>query len=295
MTLPQAVQQAEAQADNLIKQQSNTEQSTTNNVAPETKPIETPVPQASNNDSGNWESKYRVLQGKYNKEIAELKAQQPSVPDLQPQVSQLTAQVQQLLTENEQLKNVQQQQAKPVESDSYLAEEYGEEFAQAVARQAQTLAAQEVATVKQELQQVNTQVTQSVEANKNQQLVSLLAKDGINFEQTDTDPLFMEWLNQVDGFSGQPRLSLLQQAFGQGDISRTASFYKAYAQQPAQQTNPYANHVEAASPNHSPDQVQNERPQWTPAQIDAFYDKVRRGQVSEQEVDRVEREIFSTY
>lgn len=243
--LPKSVREKAELVDKHF--QSNTEQKP---AAEEAKPtsVETPseqpqVPQASTvNDDINWKQRYATLDGKYkaevprlSEEIRQLKSQLSATPQNDAVISQMQQEINSLKQANQLL---EQQQSQPAESaielDKQLAEDYGEDFAQGVARVAQLQnkeLKQELENLKSQFNSTQQSMHQVTGEQKLSSFESMLLSKGITFAAVDNDPVFHQFLSTVDQRSGQTYQALMQSAYDNGDLARAASFYTEFSDQ----------------------------------------------------------------
>ncbi len=314
MTIPAALQ-AQINRANELQAQGNTGDAPTaetlENPEAQQPAQETPAqpkvdeqtaPQTSEPvDTRDYKQAYNVLKGKYDAEIPRLQAQLKAAQE-NPQdnylLTQLKEQNSALQTEIEQLKS-QQTQA-PIVDNGFLEDEYGEDFSSAIDAKVskQTEALQnEVETLKQMLNQQQSQVGQQTDAMKRASLQATLSKDGIDFQSLDTDPLFIDWVKQVDPFSGQPRMQMLVSAYQNNDLDRAALFYRQFNNEsstPTAPANPYENHAEAVAPAKFADAQTSTTP-WSPEQTQELYSKKAKGLISQADFEKLEVEMFNSY
>jgi hypothetical protein len=108
-----------------------------------------------------------------------------------------------------------------------------------------------VAPVAQRVDQVaqaTQHVGQRVAQNDQQSVLSMLASAVPSWQELNEDPGFLEWLDQVDPFSGAQRGALLKQAYKAHDGSRVVAFFNGYLKEHAAVTPPAASTPPAAVP-----------------------------------------------
>ncbi|WP_027251983.1 hypothetical protein [Photobacterium halotolerans] len=260
---------------------------------------ETPQPEpAPASDDVDWraraekaEQRYSVLQGKYNSEIARLKEQGNSgeVDALKRQVSQLQETISELRDKP------QHQPAAPVEGADLdqLREDYGADLIDGLMAAVRNSVMGEVSG---QFKQVQEATKADSFSTKQAVLSQRLAAQSINFEQVNNDPLFHDWLAKYDPDTGVQRQAQLMESFKNGNLDATAAMFREFVQgssspQPAQQQNPFEQHVQQTS--HAPAK-QTEAPQvptFTEAEIAKFYDDWSRGKITDAEAERMEAEI----
>lgn len=208
-----------------------------------------------------WQKRFEVLQGKYNAEV----------PRFQEQVNSLVAQVR-LLTEQLAAKTPAAETAPQMSAEEALdnlESEYGEAFTKAIDRRID----RRIGTViDQRLQPFAEKVSQveTVQAKTAQQLFDEeLSRTVPNWRTMDSDPGFLAWLDEIDEFTGVPRLRLLRDAYHKGDVGRTATFFNRYLN--SQQPLPTAQPPSTAQPSTVTPQhlvVPNKKGGGTQVQID---------------------------
>ncbi len=274
--------------------------------APEPKTIETPQnDQFTQETSIDWEARakaaeqrYKVLQGKYNKEVVEVRSSegQPQADNLE--VMKLKQQIESLQ------QTITQMQAKPEpeqpqhyqfsERAEQVREDYGEELFDTILDEADRRAQERAQQQMQQMQQSLSTVQQDSFATKKALLAQRLAGQSINFEQVNNDPVFHDWLKLYDPQTGVQRQTRLSQSFESGDLNTVSSMFVEFvngAQNPTQSVD-FTEHVQQATHAPTPTSDPQSRPIYTPQMISDFYARKRRGEYSEDEAQRIEREIF---
>src|SRR5215471_1284508 len=262
----------------------------------------------------DWEHRYRSLQGKYDREIPQMRAQIQSLEGLI--ATMRTAPPPPQLPPPETVRNIN-----PVIPEEDV-QAYGPELVEASRRWAR-------AEVRAELDQLHSEIStlrqgqtrQEAQASTNR-LESELSQDpdlgnGV-WQRLNHDANYIQWLQEVDPFSGVTRYVMLNHAYQNGDASRTAAFFKAYLREhtdcyrpppppPHTYNNGYVPPVDAGQPprledfaapgrgSATPGGGAPERRIWTNRDITAFYHDRTRGKYRgrEEEADRLERDIFA--
>lgn len=300
MSLTTRQQQAEELANSMI--QGNTE--TAPEATPE--PTHTPEPVAetpqatiepqtqpqATSDNVDWQAKYQVLQGKYNKEV---KAIHDKAALLDPTPTQNEADSA-LLQEVEQLRQklaqVQATNEQPTLNE-HLVSEYGEEFAKAVAETANA----QVAELRNEFDNRFSQQQQDISSwtteSKMTAVKQSLAGLKIDFNLVDNDPLFHDWMKESDPYSGQTRQTMMMSAFNQGELDRVTRFYTAFveANQVRAEQHPFSQHVEA--PPSAAQDIGATQAVFDPDAFQALHRKYQRGGISDAEFAKAEREMYA--
>lgn len=296
--------------------------------------VETPpvVPPVATPPAGDWEQKYRTLQGKYDSEIPGLRSQ---VNGLQQVLANLETRPPQQPAKPDPAPAATTVVAPPTSED---LEAYGPELIDAVRRwvrsEVQPLMDELRTKVdglgsnfqKVETSQRQTAVTNAREfvkaaLNNDQRLGALVAgsdgKETRFWIKTNLEPGFIAWVQQVDPFSGQIRQPLLQGAFDSGQSDRVLAFFNAYLSEHT------ASQVPASDPAHTPPPQEqqgagrptledfaapgrgsaappavgatSEKRTWSQPEIAAFYRDVNRGVYAGRDADklRTEQDIFA--
>lgn len=329
--IPAAVLRQSARADEIAREMgvANVPEldGGTTVVEPEAPPATAAVePPAAPPPATDWEQKFKTLQGKYDAEAPALRNQ---VASLERVISAIQA--------------PRPEAVKPAPATTTVVipekdvEEFGPDLIAAARRWARAEVDQEftslraeVATIKAQLTNVGTTQQQTVTMTARQSAMLGLdndpelgapapngarADDGTHqlWRVVNDDQSFTAWLNQVDPFSGQPRMRLLREAFDAGNAARMKVIFKAYlTEQTVTQGTP------APSPDHTPAQgtagptlesfaapgrsngpvpvgAPAEKRVWTHNDITAFYRDVNKGVYAERPADklRTEQDIFA--
>lgn len=292
--VPRAVLEAEAKADALLEelskaQQQQQSQQTDGTPPPneETPPQsqETPSPQ---NDSqtppagqqdDTWEHRFKVLQGKYNSEV----------PRFAHENKELKGRLDALQAELEVIKN-----AKPVEPlvKPEEIEQYGEgliDVARRIAREEIAGKQQEIDALKAQLTSVQTVTTNNVERDFFKSLAEMVP----DWQQLNEDAGFLKWLEEVDELTGSKKFDLLSRAEQSRDAVRVAKFFQTYKKTSSSWA---ANSARSLEQQLVPDTAKTpESPPakkiWTRPEISDFYNRLRRGVVSDKDAIAIEADI----
>ena len=292
--VPRAVLEAEAKADALLEELSKAQQqqqgqqtdgaSPSNEEAPP-QPTETPAP---TNDSqtppagqqdDTWEHRFKVLQGKYNSEV----------PRFAHENKELKSRLDALQAELEVIKN-----AKPVEPlvKPEEIEQYGEgliDVARRIAREEIAGKQAEIDALKAQLSSVQTVTTNNVERDFYKSLAEMVP----DWQQLNEDAGFLKWLEEVDELTGSKKFDLLSRAEQSRDAVRVAKFFQSYKKTSSSWA---ANSARSLEQQLVPDTAKTpESPPskkiWTRPEISAFYDRLRRGAVSDKDAIAIEADI----
>lgn len=277
---------------------------------PTADPAAAPAP-VGDPPADDWEKRYRTLQGKYDAEVPHLRGELASMQRLIAAMQHAPA------------PTAPAAPATTVPVAATIAPEdietYGEDLVTASRRWA-------AAEIQPRIDELVAQVRdlqggqQHIQAETVQQRVhTSLDADPVlagRWRDVNNDPLFIGWLQEIDPFSGSPRIELLRQAYSMGDAVRTARFFKTYlAEQTAvieppaaitPQTPPAGvasgrpSLEDLAAPGRSntapaPSGAPAEKRMWTSKQITAFYRDRTDGKYAGREADalRTEQDIFA--
>jgi hypothetical protein len=254
-----------------------------------------------------WEARYRTLQGKYDREIPQLRGQVGNLESL-------------LAT----MRTVSPPAAPPTPLATQIPEEdvtaYGPELIDSARRWAAAELAPTVQDLRNQIEQLKGQQAKSAVEKTQDRVKIALDRDpelAPYWEQLDTDPNFIRWLQEIDEYSGVSRQVMLNHAYASGDAIRTGRFFKRYLHEhtvipqsgngAGPQTPPPNGYVEAGSvdltnfaapgrtPNATPGTGAPEQRIWARHDIQAFYDDRTKGRYRgrEEYADRLERDIFA--
>lgn len=281
-TLPRAVVEAEERANKLqeefLKQQNQPE--------PEPQPpaVETPAPPAVQNDSpppqeDSWEHRFKVLQGKYNSEVPRFASENK---DLKNRLQLLEEQI-------DEMKNAKPPEllVKPEE-----IEQYGEgliDVARRVAREELASKDAVISKLQNEINSIKSVTTNVVSDNFFKSLTELVP----DWEALNANDNFLKWLDEVDELTGETRQSLLSKAESQRDPVRAAKFFNMFkktSQSWAANSNTSLEQ-QIVPPVNQPSSSPPSKKIWTRGEISDFYDRVRRGSISDTDATAIEADI----
>lgn len=282
-TLPRAVVEAEERANKLqeefVKQQNQPE--------PEPQPpvVEPPAPPAVPNDSppppqeDSWEHRFKVLQGKYNSEVPRFASENK---DLKNRLQTLEEQI-------DEMKNAKPPEllVKPEE-----IEQYGEgliDVARRVAREELATKDAAIAKLQNEINSIKSVTTNVVSDSFFKSLTELVP----DWEALNANDNFLKWLDEVDELTGETRQSLLSKAENQRDPVRAAKFFNLFkktSQSWAASSN-MSMEQQLVPPVNQPSSSPPSKKIWTRGEISDFYDRVRRGTISDNDAIAIEADI----
>lgn len=289
MLNPEPTQAPEAKQETEPQHKANPgqEAAVVENVVPEPTRVE-PTP------TSDWEHKYKVLQGMFNKQASQAKELQRTAAELQAQLAQRASE-----------RQPYQQLQSPV-VDASDADNFGQDVMDMVHRVAAQHVAQAVLAVERIAQNLSARVhnlEQGVEgvtaasaATAEQMFFERLVADVPNWEAINHDQGFIEWLNDVDPLLGDTRMSALTAARSALDSARVAYIFKTFLreveQAGAKAASPLAKQLTPrAAASAAP--VSNSKPTVSERDIVAFYTDVAKGLYHgrEAEAARIENEF----
>lgn len=290
-SLPRAVLEAEEKANKLHEELIKQQQTEAAEQPPpqEPTPVDTqaqaadPVPPATKSDSTDdgYESRFKVLQGKYNAEVPRLSAENK---DLKSKLTELEQKLDQMVAEKS-----REPLVKPEE-----IEEYGEgliDVARRIAREELAVKQTEIDKLKDQIASLTSVTSQKVDKD----FFGSLTDKVPDWEQINQDARFLAWLDEVDDLTGETRQNLLSRAEKSRDAERTAKFFQRFKD---------ANKTWAAQATHSLDQqiappaspapsTPQSKKVWTRVEVADFYDRMKRGSISDAEAIAIEADIMS--
>jgi hypothetical protein len=284
-TLPRAVIAAEKRADEIlqeIEKQSQMEQMPQPPVESQDPPTpQPPIDSTPPPQEESWEHRFKVLQGKYNAEV----------PRFAHENKDLKGRLQSLEEQLEDMKN-----AKPAELlvKPEEIEQYGEgliDVARRVAREELASKDAQIAKLRSEIDSVKSVQSHVVQDNFFKSLTEMVP----DWEALNADANFLNWLDGIDDLTGETRQTLLGKAENQRDPVRAAKFFNMYkktSQSWAAQSNASMEQQIVPPTNQAPSTPQSKKI-WTRAEITIFYDRVRRGTISDADASAIEADIAS--
>jgi hypothetical protein len=176
-----------------------------------------------------WEARYKALHGIFTREV----------PTLQSQVKALTSRLEQSDRERaEQTAKPVEQVAHKPEADPKDVENFGSDLVDMVQRTADRMFGAVSQKVDSEfaklvarltsLEKVLEGTSQSVAVTAEEKFFDKLTAKVANWDQINSDPLFIEWLQESDPVYGVPRQAALNSAREQLNADRAAAVFLAF-------------------------------------------------------------------
>lgn len=293
-TAPRAVLEAEERANKLQEELiANKQQAASGETPPadsaqsETPPAdtsqasETPAP---SNDSqppapqDDWEHRFKVLQGKYNSEVPrfaqENKDLKSRLESLESEMTQLKATPPEPLVKQEEI------------------DEYGEgliDVARRIAQEELAKKQSEIDALKSQINQISTATTNTAKNDFFKSLNALVP----DWEQINADQSFLAWLDEFDELTGETRQSLLSKAEQARDASRVSNFFTSFKKTSSSwaANSQSALEQQVVPPTSKAPDTPPSKKVWTRGEISEFYDRVRKGAVSDADAIAIEADI----
>lgn len=261
----------------------------------EAKPEAPTEPQVSEE---TWQQKYRTLKGMYDAEV----------PRLHAQVKELTARMDQIQRDAQAPK----QEQKPKTAEKLVTEADVEAFGSdliEVQRKVAREVAQEFAKDIEDLRAENDKLREQLKDTGSQVSMSSfeqkLHRMVPDFEQVNTDPRWVAWLEEVDPMLRAPRKVVAQEAFNRGDADGVAYYigmFKASIAAPAAEPAPTKNkelerQIQPNRVSTSTANVPQKGKTYSSAQIQNMFQKAALlgGQGKIEEARKLEAEIDAAY
>lgn len=291
MALPIQVQQQADEAEALARQLAGEHEPAPQDAHNEQQGEGTNVGEPHNKPSEDYEQKYKTLQGIFNKQTSDLRAQ------LAEQAA-ATKQLQEQLAEARRV--AEEKEAAVFGTDEDRAN-FGSDFVELVERGVEARTAdyrKEIASLKAQLADMGStlnRVGQDAEVSRHAAFLADLDTLVPNWKEQNNDPAFLEWLRDADPVSGMVRQDILTRYESERNARQVANIFNAFngnaQRQPSRQT--LAQQV-SPSRGHSGANPQS-KPVYTEQQVANFYDAWRRGMYTEEQGKALEKEIELAY
>lgn len=315
----EAVQELYKELNGEVEAQGNAPEAEANtNEAPVEEVVadsaEEQAPQSGTEEQGQpdtetkdtWEQKYKTLQGMYNAEVPRMKAENR---ELTSRVSQM----EQLLSTLNNQPVAQPESTDPLITDKDV-QEYGDsiDVMRRAAREEVAQANARVAQLEKQVMQMQTsvvpqmnQISHAQAQSATQQFWADLSNKVPEWNDINNDQNFQSWLLEIDPLTGISRQTYLEDAQSNLDSNRVAQFFKSWQEAngtpSVAQTNrkvPSEQLEKQVSPGRGrsgTNTMPSEGQTYSPADIEQFFDAVRKGKYKgrEEERGRIERDIFA--
>jgi len=288
MSIPKAVKKASREAEELQKQLGeNVEDAPPEEQVEETPKEETPKeeipkpnPEIEKLKLENEKLSHRndVLQGKYNAEV----------PRMAGEIAEL--------------KELVKTSAETIPEAAFITDQQREEFGEDFIEFARAVAKEQIGTMENRLSQLEEEnVTLKAKADSVGDMAMQSQEDKYysdldaalpQWRELNNDQKFLNWLSEVDPFTGQSRQELLGTAHKQLDASRVGSFFSAFKEaNPEPKKDTLEDQVVPSKKGST--QTESAKSTYTQTQIGEFYRDVALGRYSDEERISIERDIFA--
>lgn len=288
--LPKAVREQTEAADALLKEMYGKEEEQPENPEPEEAKAEEPTPEPT--PEPEEDHKYKVLKGKYDKEV----------PRLHRQLRDAQHANQQMMDRINKLEQQIQEKAKPKEPPApALTQEEIDTFGPDLIDIIRRVAKQETGVVldetlrpvKDSVKQVQETVAtekQNMAKSAREKLIDALDQKVPEWKKLNTDDDFLNWLDEEDPYAGRVRAELLTEAYENNDAPRVIKFFTGFQKENAVVTPTDEPSDETPEETESPEQPLDElvapgtpktgsagaqkesgKKMWTNAEIQQFY------------------------
>jgi len=257
-------------------------------------------------DEQSWEHRYKSMKGRYDRSEGQIRGLSDQIAGLQNVISTMQV-APQTYVPNEQ--SAQRFITAEEEQD------YGAEFLSVVGKKAKEELSPEVAKLRAEIDGLKSQLTgvgSYVQQDVRSRMEATMSDRLPNWQDVNTNPDFLSWLNLPDPYSGVNRHNLLKTAYERNDTPRVLAFFQGFLSEEAatdpagsgpgfsnggavQDKVPLASFAAPGRAKTSAASAPVEKPVFTASQISQFYADVRTGKYlgREAEKDRLERSIFA--
>lgn len=172
--------------------------------------------------AGDWEQKFRSVNGRYTQSTQTIQNLTSRINDLEAALADRDARL-----------SAAPAPAKPAQS--LLTEEeisdYGPEFLEVVGKKAREIAASEISRLENVIQNLQAKINNvgtNVSQNARDKMKSELDAKIPNWREINNNPDFMVWLGLNDPYSGQNRYQMLIDAWNNNDTRRVHAFFNGF-------------------------------------------------------------------
>jgi hypothetical protein len=177
----------------------------------------------------DWKQKYDVLQGKYNKEVKEVRTQAESIPGLYDELTEQKIKNSELAAE---LKSLRDKVEEKVEEKIPEGVEYLKKELPDVESAIQYYVNKHMKDSTQDILGKVSSKVESIESTVKDTtrgvFESELAMRVPEWKSLNRNPDFLSWLEQIEPFSGTSRLDLLRSAQLRGDAVTASNFFLSF-------------------------------------------------------------------
>lgn len=267
-----------------------------NTQTPAPNPDPTPAPQPTH-DAAYWQSRFEVMQGKYNSEVPRLSAE---IANLKKQLETAAAAPPAETQENGEYRSPHVSDAvRQTRAYRKMAAEFGNDYAENHFEGA-------AVTAREAAQAEVTPLREEAAVNARDRLHADIDRLSPNWLKTNDDPAFIQWAQTtVERYSKLPLIQLLNDAYASGDAAGVATIFNDYAaqntnRQPAENTQapqPSPDALIAPSNRGSAAQTvdSNKGKVWTESEAERTLDDIIAGRIKGAQARELEAEITRAF
>lgn len=261
--------------------------------------IPEPAPEPPPKKEVDWEHKYKVLQGKYNKEVAEQRKLVDMVTNMDGQIKSLSESLLVLTS-----KDTDAKKAERIESIEQFKQEYPSIYAGVVAQVEESLSA----SITPQIEEVKGKIEareKADAASAQEVFFSVLAGIVPDWDTVNNDPEFHDWLQGREKYARENRYAQLERSYRAGDAKAVAEFmtdFKAFqSSERSRKASEQAVAQKKTEGKVAPETVKPSPPKLdrtdptpgviTTAFITDFYNRAARGKITDSEYAKIDAEI----
>jgi hypothetical protein len=240
--LPEAVRKQTEAADELLKtlygedKEEQPEQPEAE-AKPEPEPEPEPEPKPEPKPEADPDHRYKVLKGKYDKEVPRLHRQ---LREAQQTNNQLFDRINKLEIQLQNMKTEKPKQPEVPELSQDEIDQFGPDLIDIIRRVAKqetgVVLDSKLKPVTESVKQVQETVAhekETVAQSARRQLLEALDEQVPNWKEQNVDDDFLAWLDEEDAYAGVPRGELLAAAYEKNDAPRVIKFFKGFQKENA--------------------------------------------------------------
>lgn len=236
----------------------------------------------------DWEHKYKVIKGKYDKEVPrlhkEIKSLKREKNDLLRRISLLESVIAQMQSSQPQRASEHVQQAQEDDEELELLKKEYPEVYKAVSK----LLDKKLRTVEDNVKRYSASVAEQAFYSQLDALVP-------QWRELNTDPDFLDWLQEDEGDTGFTRHQLMLMAFDRRDANGVARWFRKYLNSLNSSNGsepPAMRNISPQSRKTSADTKATSKRFFKESEVKEFYKLAALNKISPEEKARVEKEIL---
>jgi len=256
---------------------------------PEAEPVEPSEepegkePEEPEDQEDKWEHKYKVLKGKYDKEVPALHKEIKRLRRDNEELRARIALLEQMIT---QMRSVQESPEQPEDEEDEALRSLKENYPEIYTAISKLLE-------KKIKREVEPKVARTADEIFYAQLTALVPE----WQKLNVDPDFLDWLDERDPVSGFTRKQLLHIAYEKRDAQAVANFFKKYleeqrgTEEPEPATPPPATKAVAPPARRTKKSGKPTKKIWKQSEVEALYKKAALGKIDPNEWKKLEKEL----